>query len=126
MTAFSIQIHYRTGDSFGNKDVTTEVGSWKNLEAVKECLRRIKAHYRAYEEESDWNQPKKFDESKFEKEPWFFNGEWRDMWKYFVVLVDDEFNPIERSAFWCGYFESLYEAKVIVEQAEDDDLVFRP
>lgn len=127
MTTYSIQIHYRTGDSFKSYDETSEVGSnWTNLEAAKESLRRIKDHYSAYTEYEDWRQPKAFDTKKFRGEPWFFAGTWSDEWKYRVVLVDDDLNPVDRSVFWCGYFETLYEARIVIPKVEDDDMVFRP
>jgi len=104
---YTIEISYATGDSFHNEDRVSELGvTWKNLERAQESLEHIKNHYEYCKKNYDqWSKP---------------NGElpvgveWNDKYRMILLmLVDDNGKPFHYSDFWTGYFETLYEAKII-------------
>jgi hypothetical protein len=103
---YSIRIDYRTGDSFHTEDTSECLdGTWKDINIVAKNLERIKEHYEWYQEEN----------SGYRRHPknTIPRPEYVDP-KYdcsFQLLLDDGTEyPI--SAFWCGYFETLYGASV--------------
>jgi len=47
---YKIQYHYHTGDSFHTEEREDLLEfEWKDLDVAKECLKRIREHYRWYE-----------------------------------------------------------------------------
>lgn len=105
---YYIEIHYKTGDSFNIYDETDNLGlEWDDLETAKENLQRIKDYHAWYEDNykyklySERNDPripkpacvdKKYDTS--------------------IHLITDSGSDLMINAFWCGYFETLYWAKI--------------
>lgn len=88
--AYKIKIDYQTGDSFDTYDTSTLLdGEWNNLEVAKENLKRIQLHYE------------------------FFLC--RSNRKTLLKLKTDDGVEYKFYPFWCGYFEKLYGAEIIVE-----------
>ena len=116
--------------------------TWTNIDIAKENLLRIKEHYEMYRDLKDFRskstQEKGFSKNK-DKE-WFVNvpklycissgnaieerhkkevgeGNWEyrpdDYYaRYCLKLKADNGNSMQIRAFWCGYFETLYEAEI--------------
>lgn len=108
---YTIEITYQTGDSFGSNEETDIVGySWDSLDNAKESLQRIKEHYSYYQSKNSRFREKVDKPSHYKDD-------------YSVVIVGNYKDKVEEiSAFWCGYFETLYEAKIIEE--EDGEMSF--
>lgn len=120
---YLIKITYTTGDSFGSevRKSIIELG-WDSLENAKENLMRIKSHYHLIQELSSvyHSQRDSIIESK-SSEDWFVD-------RYYNVslkLKADNGNYMQMSAFWCGYFETLHEAEIIINENYPSDLKIR-
>jgi len=116
--------------------------TWQNIEIAKENMIRIKEHYEMYRSINRYNKPLTQDElfcNNMKKE-WFVNkpklfcissgsaidekdkkkvgsGNWEyrpDDYsaKYCLILKADNGNRMQMTAFWCGYFETLYSAEI--------------
>ena len=113
---YQIEYEYNTGDSFGSSDETDILKiTWESLDIAKKALKRIKEHYEWYEYE---NNNYRYNEEKVSK------PSWHDL-KYDLCLKLplDNGKEVQISAPWCGYFESLYGARII--KSIDDDMSFR-
>ena len=121
---------------------------WEDLNVAKENLQRIKEHYSQYEainsyfdrrtseeiynENMDKNwfvyKPKLFslihdrvvDENQKEK---LGDGNWKyvpdnDSAQYCIKLKTDGGIDYQMTAFWCGYFEQLYSAKIEIDNSD--------
>lgn len=117
---YDIEIYYETGDTFKTYEETTRLGfSWKNLDVVKENLSRIKEHNEWYcDSNSDSFRPP---ENPAPRPSWLPEG-----WEYdhAIILKTDDGTDCKISAFWCGYFETLYGA-TIVRKDNDDTMSFK-
>lgn len=120
MSIYQIRLNYTTGDSFrSHEEESTLEYEWKDLEIAKENLQRIKKHYK-----------------------WFLDDNYkRDSWKktmpdfcvksstygsskydYSILLKSEGESDYQVYPFWCGYFEHLHYAEIIIK--EDDELKF--
>lgn len=122
--AYTIEIHYQTGDSFGSHDETEEVGCvWEDKAQAQLALSYIKEHYELYKQMSGWDpKVKEKDIHKIVKtKPWA--DEKIEYWKYSMRLpVGDKTQDV--SIFWCGYFETLHGAKIISVGDDADSFEF--
>jgi hypothetical protein len=124
---YAIKIHYQTGDSFGSEDTTGEVGcSWTDIDKAKEALQAISEHYRA---RNDFSRVMSSGEEKFFKElkakKWFDTSkDSRWMWQHCLHVEKDDGTLQQISAFWCGYFERLHSAEIIVDGDTDMKVTF--
>lgn len=129
---FSIKVHYTTGDSFGSEERTELVGySWPSLDEAKKALSYIKEHYQAYIESSDWNKPRPYTVDHLKDKPWFFSGDdeqhpIRDAWMSLLKIPDGEGGMQVIGAFWCGYFECMHSARIVLDLESDPEAVFTP
>jgi hypothetical protein len=116
--SYTIEIHYRTGNSFGSSDEKDTIGCvWQDKEQAQLALSYIKEHYECYKQVNGWN-PKTTEKDMnklVSKKPWV--TEELDYWQYGLMLPCGE-DTQRVSAFWCGYFETLYSARII--STEDD------
>lgn len=124
MSIYQIRIHYSTGDSFNtyNEEQVLEY-EWKNLNIVKENLKRIKNHYDWYSNgtfaphKSDWQK----NIPKFCVQATSFKV--TSKYDYAIKLLhDDGEREYQLYPFWIGYFEHLYSAEIIIK--EDESLKF--
>jgi len=121
---YKIKIIYDTGNSF-HKDYDVEkvldlVVS--NGDIAKANLKRIQEHYSYYLfMNQEWNASKKQKEEYFQKsrtKDWF-NAAHGDFASQFnLYLFDDNGELFEQDAFWCGYFESLNSAEIIMDNSD--------
>jgi hypothetical protein len=106
---YKILIHYKTGDSFSSKDVETFLdGTWEDKNILKEIIKRIKDH-------NEWylsNHSYRIRKNTLVVEPEWHKGKPENS----IVFITDKGSEYLQSAFWCGYFETLYGAKVVAEQ----------
>jgi hypothetical protein len=125
MNKYRINISYYTGNSFGSEDVEETLDPiWENLDIAKENLIRIKEHYQMYfDMNHTWGRNNKPDDilNKHRDKPWFVD-EQGSMPQYYAEhtlnLKLDNGNDYRISAFWCGYFEGLYEAEIIADETD--------
>ena len=110
---FKIKYYYRTGDSFSSRDEEDVLEfDWENLDVAKQCLQRIKEHYKWYEShhsysgeklpKPDWYNPKSYD--KYEPDMGIIN------------LITDDGEDFQFWAPWCGHFETLYGAEIVLNE----------
>lgn len=118
---YTIQISYRTGNSFGSEDVVEDIGySFETRKEARLVLSYIKEHYQMYKEINEWQPyPRKNKEftrqaitSRHKDKPWYYS----EYPEHSVRYLDRNI-----SCFWCGYFETLYTAKIILEDTESDE-----
>jgi hypothetical protein len=128
---YTIKIDYSTGNSFGShKEQCCIDFCWKTIELAKKNLHRIKEHYYFYLDMNSNSYPykTKSDLEKILKEaakkPWF-NSEklFGDYDTSSLYLELDNGQSHLYRAFWCGYFERLNNASIVlIEPNSDEDL----
>lgn len=118
MKRYYIEIYYETGDSFSHHDETSDLKlEWDDLDIAKDNLKRIKEHYAWYEKKNDYRFMNGKDNPQIEK------PDCADKKYEFVIhLSTDDGKDCRISAYWCGYFESLYSAEI--KEHDNPDLVF--
>lgn len=122
--AWTIEINYTTGNSFGSEECTEEVGmAWNDLDKAKEALQAIKEHYKAYEKVNSCSyrsRPNKTTWKDFEHEDWC--SEEYPEFTMDVRMDSGEFHALH--VFWTGYFETLHGARIISSTEIDTDMEF--
>lgn len=107
---YRIKIDYTTGNSFGSQRETRYIeGTWSNIEALAENLRRIKEHYEWVTDRTSTysSKPKKRPDPPpyaHEKYP-----------EFSIKLLLDDGKEYDYSVFWTGYFEQLHGASIELE-----------
>lgn len=81
---------------------------WENIEVAKENLKRIKNHYLWYNSLNGYSPKPDF---VAEDEPWFSPNA-----KDRLKLLCSDGQEIEISPPWCGHFESLITASIVVPE----------
>jgi len=113
---YTIRITYGTGSSFHKEEgLVDEVGyCWENLEDAQEALKRIKEHYEAYRDVHSYEYKRK--KKDYSREVWFHKDDtWEDLWQHRVTVPDGKGGSAVIDAFWCGYFESLDGAEIVLD-----------
>jgi len=120
---YTIDVEYTTGHSLASEVTNDTVGAvWEDLEEAKAAMNSLVEHYNAYKEANGYSRRVQFDVRTIEKEPWFDKGSRQDSWQYSVIVtVNGE--DFHLSPFWCGYFETLHELKIVTQ--EDPSLSMR-
>lgn len=107
-SVYKIQVYYQTGDSFSSREEQDCLDhKWTNLEIAKENLERIKAHNEWY----SWEHSSQIVESNFRKKPDFVNPNLDTS----ILLKMDDGTEMYSSCFWCGYFENIHSAEIIID-----------
>lgn len=119
---YTIEIYYQTGDSFGSNTRIETIGySFETREEARLVLSYIKEHYTMYRDlENDYKKIKNDIIKQYEDKPWFIKDKF-DGYKYGIQYKDRRID-----CFWCGYFETLYNATIILENQESDEDSFTP
>ena len=109
---YQIKYSYRTGDSFHTEDREELLEyEWEDIKAAKEALRRIEEHYKWYESvNSPWMDDVKRPEWHNIKP----DSTTKDMEHNLLNLVMDNGEEVQFWAPWCGYFETLYGASIVI------------
>ena len=115
-TEYAIEGFYQSGDSFNTYDTSTMLEMrWKDLDKAKAALKRIKEHYLWYRDVNKYSYKPREQE--------LLEPEWHRGMKYdFSVKVAlDNGNDVQFTAPWCGYFERLDTAKIVVVSGKADN-----
>ena len=120
---YKIKYHYQTGDSFHTEEREDLLEyEWKDLDVAKECLKRIREHYRWYESlENNYS----FRNEEVEKPKWHNVKIEHHILSNEHCLMNmpmDNGNEVQFWPPWCGYFEDLYGAEIVTEG--DTDMKF--
>lgn len=120
---YCIKISFETGDSFSSHDeVDTLELKWEDLDVAKKNLKRIREHYEWYGKlHGLFVNPNEYKELK-KKRPKFVPKEYDGC----IELLTDKGKTVQISAFWVGYFETLYSAEIIEEPYSDSDMIYCP
>lgn len=120
---YRIEYHYQTGDSFHTEEREDLLEfEWKDLDVVKECLKRIREHYRWYDSKSNYYSFRTEEVTRPTwhnvKEQTFLKGNEHCL----INLPMDNGNEVQFWPPWCGYFERLYGAEIVTKG--DTDMKF--
>ena len=130
MTAWTIEVHYQTGNSFNTEFVTENINlAWKDIDLAKECLNSIKEHYDLYKQFSECGYRSEKTHEEIHKE--IRSKKWcvGDCSSYdtnlpLVAECDDGEMRRVPTNMWCGYFEKLESAKVVSIGDSDMEITF--
>ena len=107
---YKIQVSYKTGDSNSSRDEESCLEmEWSDLSVVKTALQRIKEHYLWYDDQRSWHRLKTVLEPEWHKDI---------KYDFCIKLPLDNGAEVQFSAFWCGYFEALHSAKIVIHDDE--------
>ena len=117
---YKIKVFYETGNSFNSYDVSEILDvEYTDLELAKESLKRIKEHYQWYEYE---DAPSYRRGEKVKRPKWWSCKTDSPSQKHCLInLPTDSGKDFQMWAPWCGYFETLHGAKIMID---DVDLSF--
>lgn len=122
---YRIEFDYTTGNSFGSELCENEPlddFEWENLETAKRNLKRIKEHYKWYDEMENldrWALKKGKEKPKPPK--WRkVRTQYGDKHALLNLILDNE-KEVQFYPPWCGYFETLHSARI---KSEDPDMEF--
>lgn len=126
---YTIQVYYKTGNSFGSHEETDEIGLvFKDIQQAKSALKSLKEHYNFYKEfDKKCNKTKEdLEEITVRNYSWFnyeydFKSYDWPMYTCNVECCDGSIRSIPTD-MWCGYFERLLSAQVVAATIDDDDL----
>jgi len=116
---FKIKYSYRTGDSFHSEDSEGILDfDWIDLQLAKQALQRIKEHYLWYESVTSYSR---FNPNTLERPDWHVkeldeNGLDKSTIQSMIVLQMDEGKQVQFWCPWCGYFETLYGAEIVLNE----------
>ena len=125
---YRIQYNYDTGDSFKNEpdNLGTLEMVWENLDVAKKNLQWIKEHYSQYKELNSYSYLKEKSKQEIlesnKGKDWFVKGSNSNYYdsENCIILYSDDGKPWQFWAPWCGYFESLNYAEIIIPEEEND------
>jgi hypothetical protein len=125
---YKILLSYSTGDSFDTEDTSDYLElSWNDLDIAKQNLKRIGEHYRVYNlydkmsNKYDLKYLDKKDIDLFESrksKDWFVADKDSYTERYSLILKTDAGKDWKISAFWCGYFEHLQSAEIVLDKSD--------
>jgi len=119
---YTIKVDYETGDSFHREDATTTEGKFENLEIAKENLERIRIHYEYYRYRNSYSYNLKKKDKKKRLPDFIVIDKPSEL--ICLKLKADNGNEYQIYPPWCGYFERLYSAEVIILQKEERGMKF--
>lgn len=109
---FKIEIHYKTGSSFETHDATQILEmTWGNINIVKENIDRIREYMKYYNKLEDY---RRYKENKPKPPTFVIHNKHFEETPLLLIKLDNG-NEVQMWPFWCGYFETFYEAKIKVE-----------
>jgi hypothetical protein len=120
---YKIKYTYQTGDSFHTEEREDLLEyEWMDLDTVKECLKRIREHYKWYQSlENSYS----FRKEEVEKPKWHNVKVEKYIMSNQHCLMNmpmDNGNEVQFWPPWCGYFEHLHSAEIVIEG--DTDMKF--
>ena len=122
---YTIQIYYTTGNSFGSKEETDDIGySFETKEEARIVLSYIKEHYKMYKELNEWQPYTQRNNKAITREA--ILNRYKDKIWFYSQYPDQAIKYLDRniSCFWTGYFETLHTATIILENKDSDEDCF--
>ena len=109
---YQIKYDYKTGNSFHTETREDLLEyEWEDLKVAKEALKRIREHYEWYQGiENVWSD-------EVEKPEWHNikpDSVSKDMEHCLINIPMDNGEEVQFWAPWCGYFETLYGAEIVI------------
>ena len=122
---YTIEVNYGTGNSFGSEDVTENVNLvWASKDLARKALKCLSEHYKVYSSSGYSRLSREQQQKQLSQYSWYKPDllSYQSVWEFscFVELDDGSFRTLNVSS-WCGYFETLYSAKVVLYSGEDED-----
>lgn len=116
---YTIEINYTTGCSFSSERRTENIDFKTNsYDVIKKLLNFIKDQWILYKKYEDYPTRKEREEieASFSTKEWY-NG----VSAFYYIRITDE-NGVEHDieTFWHGYFETLHNAKIVMDEDEDE------
>lgn len=117
---YKIKYTYQTGDSFHTEEREDLLEyEWKDLDVVKECLKRIREHYKWYQSLENTYAFRK----EYVGKPEWHNVKYDKRNEHCLMNMPmDNGNEVQFWPPWCGYFEHLHSAEIVTEG--DTDMKF--
>ena len=111
---FTIKILYTTGSTFETYEETSYIGmSWNSIEKANKAIEDIEEHYKFYKEYGNANINKR--KKLLENLPKSVSvDKYGDFEAWNIKLENDSGVRETVSSFWCGYFETLHSAEVVI------------
>ena len=126
---YLIKVHYTTGDSYDNYETSDVLElTWNNIEVAKANLKRIQEHYMCYRVDNDYsgkngtyfhymmNPDQKLMYDLRTQQDWYVESPNGQAYHHSIILKADNGNDWRISPFWVGYFETLREVEIIIDQ----------
>lgn len=122
---YKIKYTYETGNSFG-RETTSDILEFEfnNLELAQENLQRIKEHYEQYRETDGYmrrNANEIYEQNK--NKDWFVETKNYYHSRSCLKLKLDNGKFVQFWAPWCGYFETLYSAEIVLPPIENKNKI---
>jgi hypothetical protein len=119
---YTIKVSYHTGDSFNTYDLERDVGLvWQNKELARKALRSIKEHYDAYEKGDNTYG----ENPKLVGNIWYDKLDNKEYWAFNIACELDDGSYRNIHCGWCGYFEALHSAEIILDGDDEDAFELR-
>ena len=122
MAKYTINIEYTTGDSFHSEEAEDTVDlEWEDMAVIKIALQRIKEHYKWYKNINGYNR---FDPEIDERPKWHKTNMENNTFnrQHVINLPMDDGTEQQIGAFWCGHFETLNAAEIVLVKPEFDGM----
>lgn len=130
---YTIEVEYRTGNSFNTEELTECIGLvWEDKELARKALASLKEHYNLYKEGEAFIPKRPADQIEKEAmtKEWWLKSDLSDYktyhswWYYCSVRMDNGDWRNLPTGMWCGYFERLHSARVVIaSEIGDEDYV---
>lgn len=118
---YNILIKYITGNSFGTHETSDLLEiPFSNIETGKENLRRIREHYKAYQEKTSYGNLTNVNFPKFYINHRKGVGFGKNSLNGIILLLDDGTEHEMLSCFWIGYFEHLISAEIVLDDPNSE------
>ena len=123
---YTIELTYSTGNSFGSHEETDQIAlAWKDKELARTALRSIKEHDEYYKKLNGYNrQTNDALHEEMQEFEWYTRSSGTSdhtMRGYcFALELDDGSWKDVSVSMWCGYFEQLHQAQIVVQEGEED------
>ena len=120
MSNYTIEIFYRTGNSFHSHSETETIGwLFETIEEATKCLLCIREHHKLCMDLEDYearrNGGRQGVLGKYAHKEWFDAEYPEQRFKFGDRFI---------STFWIGYFEQLYSAKIVYVDNNLDPLIY--
>lgn len=133
---YTIRVRYQTGNSFGSHDEENNIGlCWDSIELARKALAALEEHYKIYSDIDGCSYRSRNEVDALRKKAmntyWYKQAiaqstdDWSkrpDAWHIncAVEMDNGEFRNIPTS-MWCGHFERLREAFIVLDNEENSE-----